>query len=324
MKRLVSLKWVLIAGLALGAGAPVAQRPKEARITVSTQLDRTAIWVGDTFHYTVRALHDAALEVVLDNLRKENLNLAPFIVRDVTVRQHRFGANKTVTDVTLLLTTYESGQVELKIPSFPLYYFTRAAGARPVGESAAESVPVPVTKIGLRSTLTADSLRPRDSRAIAPVSRQRWLIPLALGLAGMFLLALQLARRVWAKSHLDKPVKKRLTRRARLRMVRAFVTQSQAMGRDSPADQQRYYGEVSRFLRSYLSESLEIDAVSLTAEEIETTLRHLGQNGLSAPVKNILQRCEQVLYSPQGLQLGAGWRDQVQTELSKFAEMARH
>jgi isopentenyl diphosphate isomerase/L-lactate dehydrogenase-like FMN-dependent dehydrogenase len=119
-------------------------------------------------------------------------------------------------------------------------------------------------------------------------------------------------------------VKKRLNRRARLRSVRDFIKQSQAMGRDLPADQQRYYGEVSQFLRSYLSESLGIDAVRLTAEEIETTLRQLGQNGLSAPVKNILQRCEQVLYSPQGLQLGASWRDQVQTELSKFAEMARH
>jgi len=73
-----------------------------------------------------------------------------------------------------------------------------------------------------------------------------------------------------------------------------------------------------------LSESLAIDAASLTAQEIETALREHGQNGLSAPVKNILERCEQVLYSPQGARLGKDWREQVQGELSKFADLARH
>jgi hypothetical protein len=324
MKFLVSLKFMLIAALALGAGAPVAQRPKDSRIAVSTQLDRTAIWVGDVFQYSVKAVHDAAIEVVVDNLRKENLNLAPFLVRDVWVRQDNFGANKRITEITLRLTTYESGQGELKIPSFPLYYFTRTAAVRPASENAAESVPVPVTRIGLRSTLTADSLRPRDSREIRPVTRQHWLIPMVLGLLGLCWLAFQLLRRLWAKSHLDRPVKKRLGRRARLRLVRDFIKQAQAVGRNSAADQQRYYAEVSQFVRSYLNESLEIDAASMTAQEVESALGTLGQNGLGAPVKIILQRCEQVLYSPQGPQLGAEWRDDMQRELNRFAELARH
>ncbi|MGH7888216.1 MAG: hypothetical protein ACREPG_10140, partial [Candidatus Binatia bacterium] len=123
MKLLVSLAVLLLAHLTLGSAAPAAQKPKEVRIALSTQLDRTAIWVGDHFHYTVKVVHDAAIEIVVDNLKKENLNLAPFIVRQVSVRQDSFGANKMRTEVTLLLTTYESGQVELKIPSFPLYYF---------------------------------------------------------------------------------------------------------------------------------------------------------------------------------------------------------
>ena len=323
MKPLKSIGILLFAFLTLGAAAPV-QKTKEGKIALSTQLDRTAIWVGDTFHYTVKAVHDPAIEIVVDNLKKENLNLAPFVVREIDVRQGSFGANKRVTEVKILLTTYESGQVELKIPSFPLYYFTRTGAARPAGESSAESVPVPVTKVGLRSTLTADTLRLRDHRDIWQVTRWRWVIPIVLGLAGLVLLTIQLLRRLWAKSHREKPVKKRLSRRARRRMVRNFVQQAQAIGRDSPGDQQRYYSEVSQFLRSYLSESLEIEAASLTAQEIETRLREHGQNGLSAPVKSILERCEQVLYSPQGIQLGKDWRDQVQGDLGKFADLARH
>jgi len=324
MKPLAAISLLLLALLTLGAAAPVAKKPRDPKIALSTQLDRTAIWVGDTFHYTVKAVHDPAIEIVVDNLKKENLNLAPFVVRDIAVRQGSFGANRSLTEVIFLLTTYESGQVELKIPSFPLYYFTRTAGTRAAGESAAESVPVPITKIGLRSTLTADSLRPRDSRDIWQVTRPRWVIPFALGLAGLVLLMIQLGRRLWAKSRREEPVRKRLSRRARQRMVRDFMQQAQTIGRESSADHQRYYSEVSQFLRGYLSESLEIDAAGLTAQEIETVLREHGQNGLSAPVKNILDRCEQVLYSPRGVQLGQGWREQVQGELSKFAELARH
>jgi len=322
VKLLASLKLLLVAALALGAAAPVAR--KETRIALSTQLDRTAIWVGDTFHFTVRAIHDPAIEIVVDNLRKENLNLAPFVVRQVRVRQDNFGVNKTLTEITLLLTTYESGAAELKIPSFPLYYFTRTGSARAAGETAAESVPTPAAKIGLRSTLTADSLRLRDSRDIWQVTRLRWLIPVALGSLGLLLLTVQLIRRLWAKSHVDQPVKRRMSRRARRRMVREFMRHAETIGRDSPAEQQRYYGGVSEFVRRYLSESLEIEAASLTAEEIAAALEQLGQNGMSTPVKHILQRCEQVLYSPQGAQLGREWRDQVHSDLSKFAQIARH
>src|SRR5262245_28496097 len=305
-----SLAIALLALVALGAAKPGPQKPREVKIALSTQLDRTAIWVGDLFHYTVRAVHDPAIEIVVDNLKKENLNLAPFVVREVVVRQSNFGAQRLVTEITLLLTTYESGQVELKIPSFPLYYFTRVPGMMKATENAAESVPVPVTKVGLRSTLVADAVRLRDGKEIWQVTRWRWLVPIALGVAGVVFLGIQLMRRLWAKSHLEIPVKKRLNRRAQRRMVRDFVLQAQAIGRESFADQQRYYSEVSRFLRSYLSESLDIDAVSLTAEEVESALRTQGQNGLCAPVKNILERCEQVLYSPRGAQLGQDWRDQ--------------
>jgi hypothetical protein len=312
--------WALVV---LGAAAP-APKSKEPRIALSTQLDRTAIWVGDRFHYTIKAVHDPAVEIVVDNLKKENLNLAPFVVREVAVRHGAFGANRMLTEINLLLTTYESSQVELRIPSFPLYYFTRVAGMRASSENAAESVPVPVTRIGLRSTLSGDAPRLRDSRELWQVSRLRWLGPLIVGAAGLLLLGIQLLRRLWAKSHLDIPVKKRLGRRARRRMVRDFMRQAQAIGRDSAADQQRYYGEVSQFVRSYLSESLEIDAASLTAQEVEAVLSQHGQNGLCAPVKNILERCEEVLYRPQGVELGKEWREQVQGELAKFAQLARH
>jgi hypothetical protein len=321
MKFIASSSLLLFALIMLGAAAPVAKTAKAPPITLSTHLDKTAMWVGDTLRYTVRALHDPDVEFVLDQLKKESLNLAPFLVRDISARQGSFG-NKKITEVTLLLTTYESGQAELRIPSFVLYYFRRKPGVGK-GDTLAESFSVPPTKVGLRSTLTADNLRPRDNREIWQINPQRWMAPFALGLAGMAFVLIQLGRRLWASSREERPVRRRLGRRARHRMLRDFVRKVQGIGRESSEDQLRYYGEVSQFVRGYLSESLEIDASGLTPEELESTLKDRGQNGLSAPVKTVLERCEQVLYSPQGSELGKRWRDEVQGDLGKIADRAR-
>jgi hypothetical protein len=322
MRLIASSSLLLFALIMLGAAAPVAKTAKAPPITLSTHLDKTAMWVGDTLRYTVRALHDPDVEFVLDQLKKESLNLAPFIVRDISARQGSFGGNKKITEVTLLLTTYESGQAELRIPSFVLYYFRRKPGVGK-GDTLAESFSVPPTKVGLRSTLTADNLRPRDNREIWQINPQRWMAPLALGLAGMAFVLIQLGRRLRASSREERPVRRRLGRRARHRMLRDFVRKVQGIGRESSEDQLRYYGEVSQFVRGYLSESLEIDASGLTPEELESTLKDRGQNGLSAPVKTVLERCEQVLYSPQGSELGKRWRDEVQGDLGKIADRAR-
>jgi hypothetical protein len=322
MRPIASSILLLFALIVLSAAAPVAKTAKTAGITLSTHLDKTAMWVGDTVRYTVKAVHDPDVEFILDQLKKESLNLAPFLVRDISARQGSFG-NKKITEVTLLLTTYESGQVELRIPSFVLYYFRRRPGVEKSGETLAESFPVPATKVGLRSTLTADNLRPRDNREIWQINPQRWIVPFALGLAGMAFVLIQLGRRVWASSREERPMIRRRSRRARQRMLRDFVRKAQGIGRESTEDQFRYYGEVSQFVRSYLSESLEIDASGLTPEEMESALKNRGQNGLSAPVKTVLERCEQVLYSPQGSELGKRWRDEVQEDLGKIADRAR-
>jgi hypothetical protein len=320
--RASRLLLLLLALTTLGA-APVGKKLKAPKIAVSTHLDKTAVWVGDMFHYTVRAIHDPNIEIVLEPLKKESLNLAPFVVREVTVRHSAFGGDKKVTEVILLLATYESGQAELRIPSFVLYYFTLKAGSEKGGDTLAESFPVPATRVGLRSTLTADALRPRDSRVLPRAGPERWMTALALGLAGMVFLAVQFTRRLWTASSAEKPKTRHLSRRAKARMLQDFLRATQTMGRDSAEDQLRFYAEVSRFVREYLGQSLEIDVSSLTPDEVASALKSHGQDGLGAPVKTLLERCEQVLYTRRGADLGRDWRDEVQGELGKLAQRLR-
>jgi hypothetical protein len=311
-----------LVALVIAGAAPVEKKLKEPKITVSTHLDKTAIWVGDTLRYTVRAIHDPDIEFVLDSLKKESLNLAPFVVRDVAVRQGPFDGKK-LTEVIFQLATYESGQPELRIPSFVLYFFTHKPGLDKGGDALAESFSVPATRVGLRSTLTADARRLRDSREIPAAGAQRWMAAFALGLVGLAFLAVQTARRLWTSSATEKPKARQLTRRARGRVLQDFLRTTQSMGRDSAEDQQRFYAEVSRFVRDYLGQALETDVSGMTPDELAGILASHGQNGLGAPVKNLLEKCEQVLYTPRGAELGRQWRDEVQSELGRLSRTLR-
>ncbi|HWP56839.1 MAG TPA: hypothetical protein VNL14_03010 [Candidatus Acidoferrales bacterium] len=315
MKKLLFVLLPLVL-IGLAGAAPSPSKAKRPKIALSTHLDKTAIWVGDTVRYTIRAIHEPEVEFVMDNLRAENLNLAPFVVRDVSVRQHPFGADKKLLEVTLSLTTYEIGKPELRIPSFALYYFVQRRGFERQAETQAETISAPATRIGLRSTLAGEPLRLRDARQVDPMGPQAWIVPVALGLAGFAFLGLQGARRMWRTVRIVRPKKKRRSRRARHRMAQEFLARIRAMGRETPDDQLRFYAEIARFLRDYLGERLDVEAKSMTPQEVETLLQSSGRNGASAQsVRLILERCDQVLYGKNGIQLAREWREEIERQL---------
>jgi hypothetical protein len=320
--RRVLLVLLLLSLAALGA-APAEKKPKGRKIAVTTHLDKTAVWVGDVLGYTVRVVHDPDIEIVLDPLKRESLNLAPFVVRDVTVRQSPFGENRRMTEVIFQLSTYESGQSELRIPAFMLYYFALKNRPEKGGDTPAESLSVPTTRVGLRSTLSGDVLRPRDERIIWQDNMLRWMVAFPLGLAGMLFLGVHTARRLWASASPEKPAKRRLTRGVRGRMLRGFLRSMQSIERDSAEDHLRFYAEVSGFVRQYLGEWLEADVASLTPGEVARVLENYGHGGLGEPVKTILEKCEQVLYTRHGADLAKNWHDEVQEELAKLAQRLR-
>jgi hypothetical protein len=323
MKRIVLLSLVTLALAVLGAAAPATKKSKDVKIAVSTHVDRTAIWVGDTFRYTVRLTHDPDIEFVVDHLKKENLNLAPFVVRNISFDQGSIRGSKKITDMTLLLTTYETGQTELRIPSFPLFYFTRAGATQKNKDSPAESFTVPPARIGLRSTLTTENPRLRDSRDIQEFSSQRWIVASVLGLLGITFLTIQTGRWLWASSHAERPQTRHLTRRARKKMLHDFLRKIQTMEGESGEDPARFYSEVSQFVRQYVSESLKIDVSSLTPDEIEALLKNRGKERAGIAVKAILEKCERVLYTPHGMELGSEWRSEVKGELGSLRALAR-
>lgn len=308
---------LMMAVLTLGAAPAPKKSSQEAKVSIEARLGKTAIWVGDTLTYTIRAIYDHDVEVAMDQIKKESLALAPFVVRAIEVEHGEWSSNKKLLEITLQLTTYEIGRSELTIPSIPLYYFIREAG---VGrkESQAETVRIPAARIGLRSTLSPGPPRPRDFKPPIDIDPTRILIPLFLGLAGLSFAGAHGSRWAWKFLHAPKAKRRTLGRHAREKLAQDNLAKIRAIGSESEEDFERFYRAVSSFLRQYLEESLELEASGLTPEEIEKALQQAGaKDSLAQQISAILQQCDAVRYRSDGPRLARERRGEVQQAFEK-------
>lgn len=295
---MVVIPLLVFAFVARAASKKATQEPK---VSVSVSLGKTAVWVGDLLPYTIRVIHDRDVEFALDNLKKESLALAPFVVREIAVEQGEWSPNKKLLEIALQLTTYEIGKSDLTIPPIHLYYFIREAG---VGqkENEAETVQVPATRVGLRSTLTGGQLRPRDSKPISPEDFSQIAAFLFFGLVGLGFVGARGARWAWKRAHAPRAKRKPLARQARERLLHEGLANIRALGSGSDEELAGFYQEVAHFLRRYLQQSLDLEASSLTPGEIEKGLQQAGTNGaLARQIRDLLEQCEAVKYGRNGL-----------------------
>src|SRR5450759_2418614 len=131
--------WFL--GMLLFAFAGVAaDRPF---LDVQGETGRTAVWVGDRFHYTITVVHDSQVRLVTDNLQKSTLNLEPFEVRDLQYREPPAASGRKKLEIDILLTTYETEPREIEIPGFNLFSFLDSTTAAASSDRPAETLAVP-------------------------------------------------------------------------------------------------------------------------------------------------------------------------------------
>ncbi|HET7681509.1 MAG TPA: hypothetical protein VFK79_15400 [Xanthobacteraceae bacterium] len=291
------MKKIVLAALllALPCGANAQQPGKTPPLEVTAQLDKTAIWVGDHLRYTIRAVYQPNVELVLDNFTKERLPLAPFVIREIDIRHKDWAAGKKAAEITLTLTTFETRKGDISIPLVPLYYFVREPGAadkeRPVDSIAAPAMPV-----GLRSALVAESLMPRTNKPPESPGLTRALLPLGLGLAGILALGAYGGRRLWRRMHPDE-ITGQLSREARERVVRESLSRLHIAVPASGEDPREWSGAMASTLRGMISELFQIPGAAQTPEEIGTALARAGADvTLAAQVKGLLGQCDELRY----------------------------
>lgn len=304
--------------IALGA-TTAAQRPSPSpKVSITSRVDKTAVWIGDTLNYTIEIVHGADIEFVLDNLNKESLRFAPFLIREITTQDRDWTDTKKLLEINFLLSTYEIGKSDLTIPSFLLYYFKREPTLRRLAkkELTADAVRVPALRVGFRSTLSGSPLRPRDFKPTSPVDVRQAVVALVLGLTGITFTTVHGVRKAREVLRRQRPTKIRLSARARAKAAEKQLASLQALGRQSPEDLIRFYAEAARFLRQYLSERWEIETAGLTPDEIEIALTKANVKGsLVQEIKTVLEQCDRVRYGRDGIPLGRDLRAHVLTAL---------
>ncbi|MEA2977993.1 MAG: hypothetical protein QOF19_3513 [Alphaproteobacteria bacterium] len=297
MKKVVllSLLLLLMPRIADAQQPPKAAPAKAAPVAITGQVDKSAIWVGDVLRYTLQVVHDANVELVLDNFTKDRLPVTPFTVRDIEIRRGDWAGGKQAARITLLLTTLAAGETELTIPPVQVYYFIRDAGGTK-GERPVDTIAAPAVKVGLRSALVPDNLAPRTSKMPPAPGLASVLTPLVLGLAGLLLLLAYSAWRLWQRMHSDDATRK-LSREAREKIAQESLARVRTNVAASGADPRQWSGEMAAAVRAVIAELYQIPAASLTPQEIEAALMKDGVDiGLIAQIKTILARCEDLRY----------------------------
>ncbi|MBI4442413.1 MAG: hypothetical protein HY649_03435 [Acidobacteria bacterium] len=310
-----TLLWVLVAwqGKSLlaqqasqGRQAQQAPKPGEAapppEMSFTTRLDRTAVWVGDQFVYTITVDHSPNIEFVLDNLSKETINMDPFQVADVSkpVTTLKNGDKRLILDLTL--SSFAAGKETEQIPQLTLFYFRRDQGTGGVAEAAAESLTVPGPVIALRSTLPPE---PRDIRDVFPATyswaESRW----TLAVAGWVGLVILVAGVGWETATYVRRMRSRKgpDRRKAMDAVRARWASAVPSDFNDPDTVIAFHNQSYHDVKEYLGYYLEVPTLGLTADELQEEMQRLGtQSDFSQKVTGVLGNLETTRYSLNGAQ----------------------
>ena len=299
---MASVAWLWIAL----ASSLYAQQPSAPDVSFTTHLEKTAIWVGDQFHYQIVVDHSPTMQFILDNVDKDTINLDPLRVVNVTTRTMplKDGHERLVVDLTLA--SYATGVADLQIPQLSLFYFRKdGATASTTGESAAaESLTIPGPVIGVRSTLPPRASELRDAVTVSGWPRSRWVVS-GVGWSAVVLLVAGLA---WQAA---------LVVRGRTRRTGPDPRKSMAAIRErwlasvpsdfaDPGAVMEFYGRSYHDVKEYVGYLLETPTEGLLADELRAEMTRLAASpDLTERTVRVLSVCETARYASHPAELNS-------------------
>ena len=302
----------LSTGFASGLHAQASARPgADPDVSFATRLEKTAVWVGDQFHYQIVVDHSPNIQFILDNVDTDTINLDPLRVVNVTTSTIPLKDGKERLVVDLTLASFVTGVADLQIPQLSLFYFRREnATASATGESAAaESLTIPGPVIAVRSTLPPRAAELRDAVTVSGWPRSRWIVSgvgwsaLVLLLAGLALQAVHASRGRKRRTGPDP--------RKAMKAIRERWLESVPSDFAAPGAVQEFYARSYRDLKEYLGYLLETPTEGLLAEELRAEMtRRAASPDLTERAVRVLSVCETARYARHSAELnGAAARE---------------
>ena len=292
--------------LTLGSDYAWTQKPASATVpppsdvTFITRLDRTAVWVGDQFHYLIMVEYPSDYEFVLDNMTKETVNMDPFQVMGVSTDlvARKDARQKLFVDLTLA--NFAAGRESLQIPQFTLYYFRKDKSIAGVDQAEAESLTIPGPVIGTRSTLPPQPADIRDAVTLDSWDRIRWVLPgVAWGCLALLVIGggRELALYIKKMRTRKGPDRRKAMEAVRVRWVQRVPSEF-----SDPKTCSNFYDHSYQDLKEYIGYYLDTPAMGLTADEMREEMHRLGaKDDLTKKVSRVLESCENLRYTRDGV-----------------------
>jgi hypothetical protein len=309
------------AGASSGQAAPAAAKPP-SELSFTTHLDRTAVWIGDQFHYHIFVDHSPRIRFIVENVNKDTINLDPLRVVNVTASTMPLSNGNERLLVDLTLTALITATPELQIPQVSLFYFRReGTGATTTSEgAAAESLTIPGPIIGLRSTLLPKASQLRDAVTVTGWPRARWIV----AGAGWCALVLLVGGVAWEGAQLIRGRRRRRGPDPRKAMaaIRERWTRSVPADFSDPAVMTEFYGRSYNDLKAYLGYLMETHTEGLSAEEVRGELAQVpGGSELADRASKVLEICEAARYAQNPAELNAGVASEVAESMRQIFQV---
>ena len=303
-----------------GQGARADQGPPP-ELSFVTRVDKTAVWVGDQFHYQIIVDHTPKIQFVLENLNKDTINMDPLRVMDATSRSYTLKNGNERMFVDLTLTSYAVAIPQMQIPQLTLFYFRReGAGVTATSEgAAAESLTVPGPVIALRSTLPPDPSDLRDAVTVSGWASNRWVVAW-IGYLALFVLV---AGAGWEGFHMIRYRRGRKGPDPRKAMAAIQDRWAQYVPGDfSDANVvMEFYGRSYKDLKEYMGYLLETHTEGLTAEDMGEEMARLAANSdMTERTVKVLGTCETARYGRNGTELSGDAARSVAHDMREIFE----
>jgi len=248
--------------------------PPPAGMSFSKELDHTAVWIGDPFHYKIKIVYSDEYEFVLDTLTTETINLEPFEVKDLAMSIVKMMDDNNLLTVDLTLASYTTGVAVQQIPQLTLFYFNRSSRTATAQEAAAESLTVPGLVMVLRSPLEPDPIDIRDGVAVLGwESNLGWI-----AWTGYFALVVLFVGGGWETSQYIKMRKamRGPDRRKAMQAIRERWSDKMPSSFSDTSAIMDFYDHSYRDLKEFLGYYLKTPTSGLTSEDLYDELKKLA------------------------------------------------
>ena len=297
--------------VAMVCASGVYAQPLEPELSFHTRLEKTAVWVGDQFHYQIFVDHAPNIQFILDNVNTDTINLDPLRVVNVTTETMALQDGKSRLVVDLTLASFVTGVTDLQIPQLSLFYFRRegATASTTTESAAAESLTIPGPVIAVRSTLPPRASALRDAVTVSGWPRSRWIVS-GIGWSALVLLVAGLA---WQAVHVVRGRTRRTgpDPRKAMKAIRERWLASVPSDFADPGAVMEFYGRSYRDLKEYLGYLLGTPTEGLLAEEMRAEMTRLAASpDLTERTARVLGVCETARYASHPAELnGAAARE---------------